>query len=94
VELVLAKSFSKELKKCPSYIQKQVFEVLEIAEKSSDIYDIPGCEALKGTQNKGYFKIRVGDWRIGLRYHDGQIHILHFITVASRGDIYKHFPPK
>ena len=94
MEIILAKSFSKELKKCPHYIQKQAFEVLEIAEKSDTIYDIPGCEELSGKQNKGYFRIRVGDWQIGLKFENGQIHILHFITIASRGDVYKHFPPK
>lgn len=94
MEITLTKSFSKELKKCPNYIQKQAFEVLEIAEKSSNIYDIPGCEEMKGKQNKGFYKIRVGDWRIGLKYINGQIHILHFITISSRDDVYKHFPPK
>lgn len=43
-------------------------------------------------QKKGgnYYRIRIGQWRIGIEYIDPEIIV---ITVLSRGNIYKHFPP-
>ncbi|MBX9782631.1 MAG: hypothetical protein K2X48_04970 [Chitinophagaceae bacterium] len=42
-------------------------------------------------QKKGesYYRIRVGDWRIGLEYLHPKIIV---ITVLHRGTIYKKFP--
>jgi len=94
MELRFTKSFLKEIKRCPLYIQKQTNAVLSIAENASNINEVPGCQELKGKNNKGYYKIRVGDWRIGLKYENNKIHILHVLTIEPRGDIYKNFPPK
>ena len=44
-------------------------------------------------QKKGenYFRIRLGDWRIGTQYVNPKIIL---ITILSRGNIYKQFPSK
>ena len=94
MELVIEKAFVKELKRCPDYIQKQVAVVLNTIQAVQQIMDIPDCSLIQGKGNKEYYRIRVGGYRIGLKYHDGTVKIVAIITIQSRGDIYKKFPPK
>ena len=93
MELVLEKTFVKELKRCPDYIQKQVANVLKTIYTANHISEIPDCSLIQGKGNKEYYRIRVGGYRIGLRYDNGAIKIIFMLTIASRGDIYKKFPP-
>lgn len=91
MELTYKKSFIKELKRVPASIQKQagdVFNKLVIAKKSEN----SGVDFTKmHGQNANYFRIRIGSYCIGCEYVEPNIVI---ITIMSRGDIYKHFPPK
>ena len=48
---------------------------------------IPNLGKLKGYRN--YYKIRFGDYRVGLRYEDDT---LIFERVLHRKDIYKYYP--
>lgn len=85
-------SFVKELKKLPPKIQLSVYEVLkklriaESLEKSGT--DYKKMEGLK--KGESFYRVRVGQWRIGIEYLHPAVII---ITVLSRGDIYKSFPP-
>lgn len=94
MELIIEKTFVKELKRCPDYIQKQVAAVLNTIDVAQIILEIPDCTLMQGKGNKEYYRIRVGGYRIGLKYHDGLIKIISIITIQSRGDIYKKFPLK
>ncbi|WP_026630428.1 type II toxin-antitoxin system RelE family toxin [Dyadobacter alkalitolerans] len=94
MELVVEKTFVKELKRCPNYIQRQVAVVLNTIKVVDHIMDIPDCSLLQGKGNKEYYRIRVGGYRIGLKYDGGTIKIVSIITIQSRGDIYKKFSPK
>jgi len=93
MEITIRNSFVKELKRLPPKTQTAVREVL---------YTLQGSESLEASrldykpmegQRKGenYYRIRVGQWRIGIEYIKPQVIV---ITVLSRGNIYKHFPPK
>lgn len=94
MELILERSFLKELKRCPVFVQKQVDSVLESIVRATDITHVPDCSAMQGKGNKEYYRIRVGGYRIGLKYKNGVVKIVTIITIQSRGDIYKKFPPK
>jgi mRNA interferase RelE/StbE len=94
MELILEKSFLKELKRCPLFLQKQVDSLLESIVQATDITHVPDCSAMQGKGNKAYYRIRIGGYRIGLKYENGIIKIITIITIQSRGDIYKKFPPK
>ncbi|MCE7063989.1 type II toxin-antitoxin system RelE/ParE family toxin [Dyadobacter sp. CY326] len=94
MELVVEKAFVKELKRCPDYIQRQVSVVLNNIKAVQNIMDIPDCSLIQGKGNKEYYRIRVGGYRIGLKHQEGTIKIVSIITIQSRGDIYKKFPPK
>ena len=92
MEVVVARSFLKDLRSKPKSVAKSVEELitqLEIAvslEKSGvDFKKIEG-------QKKGehYYRIRMGEWRIGVEYINPKIII---IRILARGDAYKHFPP-
>jgi mRNA interferase RelE/StbE len=42
-------------------------------------------------KDENYYRIRIGQWRIGIEVIEPRVVI---ITILSRGDVYKHFPPK
>ena len=99
MELTVRKSFIKELRKLPSKIQQSVRESLEALEQATDL-ETSGVDYkyLEG-QKKGqhYYQIRVGGWRMGIEYTppvNEQSAAAVVITILSRGDIYKKFPPK
>ncbi|MFC0182366.1 mRNA interferase RelE/StbE [Pseudarcicella hirudinis] len=88
----VSKGFIKELKKCPKQIQKGVIEILEELEKVDSVMDIKNVKKLNGYDT--FYRIRIGSYRIGLEIEDGVIKIVWILTILSRGDIYKKFPPK
>ncbi|MCF0060341.1 type II toxin-antitoxin system RelE/ParE family toxin [Dyadobacter chenwenxiniae] len=88
MELVFEKAFVKELKRCPDYIQRQGAIVLNTIRAVEHIMDIPDCSLIQGKGNNAYYRIHVGGYRIGLKYHEGTIKIVSIITMQSRGDIY------
>lgn len=94
MELILEKTFVKELKRCPAFVQKQVDAVLESIVRAADITHVPDCSVMQGKGNEEYYRIRIGGYRIGLKYKDGVIKVVTIIPIQSRGDIYKKFPPK
>lgn len=93
MKLIIKKSFSKNLKKTPPYIQKQILEILKILNECENLetsgVDYIEMEGQKKDEN--YFRIRVGGYRIGIELVEPSIIV---ITILPRGDIYKKFPPK
>ena len=82
------RKFLKELSKIPKKERERVEKlVFEDVESYTDLFQIQNIGKLKGYTD--YFKIRVGDYRIGLKYSDD---ILTFERILHRKDIYKVFP--
>jgi mRNA-degrading endonuclease RelE of RelBE toxin-antitoxin system len=99
MEITLRKSFIKELRKLPSKIQQKVMEILDQLEQANDMessgVEYKYMEGQKKEQN--YYRIRVAGWRMGLEYippTDENMATAIIVTILSRGDIYKKFPPK
>jgi mRNA interferase RelE/StbE len=65
----------------------RVKEVIETAERVSSPSEIPNLKKLKG--GGSYFRLRVGDYRMGLALVDDT---LIFVRLLDRKDIYKYFP--
>lgn len=85
--------FKKDLKSAHKNIQRKVFEVIDKLE-AADRLETSGldCKKMEGQKSReSYYRIRIGDWRIGLEYIHPNITLLR---VLSRGEIYKSFPPK
>lgn len=61
--------------------------MIEQIEQAADLQSIPHVKRL--TSDGAYFRIRVGDYRIGLLYEEATITLVRFL---HRRDIYKYFP--
>lgn len=82
------KSFLRDLKKIKdAAVLDAVQSVLEAVDKAKSSQEIPELKKLSG--EKDYFRIRVSDYRIGVRITNAGI---EFIRCLSRKDIYRFFP--
>lgn len=85
--------FRKDLKSAHINVQRKVLEVIEKLEAAQNL-DSSGLDYRKmegQRSHENYYRIRIGDWRIGIEYiHPG----VTLLRVLSRGEIYKSFPPK
>ncbi len=92
MEVIIKKSYLKDLKKVPKPIFIAADYVIDKL-KSSTSLENSGVDCIKMEgQKKGenYYRIRIGDWRMGIEYVKPGIII---ICILSRGTIYKKFPP-
>lgn len=82
------KSFLKDLAKIPKpnrhQIEKYVFDIMP---STNNFHDLLRIEKLQGY--KTFYKIRFGDYRVGLRKLKND---LIFERVLHRKDIYKFYP--
>ena len=88
MKVLVNKKFLKELTTLP---EKERTKIEKFVFKDTANYlmlsQIPNLGKLKGYRN--YYKIRFGDYRVGLRYEDDT---LIFERVLHRKDIYKYYP--
>lgn len=68
-------------------IRKKVEKVILEVENAGALSEVKNLKKLKGETE--YFRIRIGDYRIGLYVENG---IIEFATMDHRKDIYKRFP--
>lgn len=88
MKLLIKDSFQKEVKKYKNEkLLKQVGETLEKIKLCKHIWDIGDVKLMQGSKN--FFRIRVGDFRIGIKIEDETVFIIKF---ATRGNFYKNFP--
>jgi mRNA interferase RelE/StbE len=66
---------------------QRVKESIEGVEKADSLSDLPNLTKLKGAKN--YFRLKLGDYRIGLALEDDTVAFVRFL---DRKDIYKYFP--
>ena len=93
MEIIFKKSFIKNLPQTPKHVQDNVEKIIKILE-AADNLESSGLEVkrIEGqNKNEGYYRIRVGDWRIGVKYIKPDIILM---TILHRGTIYKKWPPK
>lgn len=82
------KSFERDLRRIRDRnILNRVKTLLLELEDADGLDSVADVKAMKGFP--GYFRIRIGDYRMGLRRTDSGVRILRFL---SRGDIYRKFP--
>ena len=65
----------------------RIADIIEHIEDCNSLSEIPNIKKLKGTND--CFRIRIGDYRIGLRAKSDEIKLIRFL---NRKDIYKKFP--
>lgn len=88
MNILVNRVFLKELSKLPSKERNRVeiFLFKEVENFTSPV-QIPNFQKLKGYKN--YYKIRFGDYRIGLKMENDT---LYFERILHRKDIYKFYP--
>ena len=83
------KAFYKSLSKLKNpVVSNKIEEVIEIVQRSQSIKEIPQIKKLRGFSH--YYRIRLGDYRLGIEQEDSQS--VRFRVIAHRKDIYKYFP--
>ncbi|MFV9506246.1 MAG: type II toxin-antitoxin system RelE family toxin [Oscillochloridaceae bacterium umkhey_bin13] len=88
MKLIFRRSFAKDLKKIRQKTLLQAVQaVLEQIEQSISLDEIPNIKHL--TSEGPYYRIRIGDYRLGLFVEDDTITVVRFL---HRRDIYRYFP--
>jgi mRNA interferase RelE/StbE len=82
------KSFLKDLKKLKDkQLKELIFDCIVQVEAVQHLGQIRNLKKLTGYDD--YFRIRIGDYRIGLKIEN---EIVYFVVFEHRKDIYKEFP--
>jgi mRNA-degrading endonuclease RelE of RelBE toxin-antitoxin system len=88
MEVIYQESLEKDIKKIKD---KKVLNALKKTflklEESDNLFEISNVKKMSGHSRA--YRIRIGDYRLGIYYSDTIVTIMHF---AKRGDIYKLFP--
>lgn len=88
MELEFRASFLKDVKRIKqAAVKKKITAVIIESQKAITLLDLKNVKKLEGTNN--YYRIRVGDYRIGVKLQDKK---LIFMRCLNRKDIYRYFP--
>ena len=87
MEIIITKTFEKQLRLVPKYIRESAIAVLEALETAKNVTEIKDLKKLSGYTN--YYRIRIGNYRMGLQIINPKIIV---VTILHRGTIYKLFP--
>jgi len=82
------KSFARDLKKIKDDgLRDRVRQVIEQVEAATELQSIADLKKLSG--EGAFFRIRIGDYRIGLAIEGETI---EFVRCLPRRDLYRYFP--
>lgn len=82
--IIIKKKAKKFIDKLPKNERKRIALEIEQLPNGEDI------KRLKGENNKGLFRLRVGDYRIIYSVDNGEL-IVYAIDAGNRGEIYKRY---
>ncbi|PSN16185.1 plasmid stabilization protein [filamentous cyanobacterium CCT1] len=82
------KTFEKDLRKIREQaLLGKIKSIIEATEAAETLDEVANIKKLKGED--GYFRIRLGDYRIGLFLQD---EVLLFVRILHRKEFYRYFP--
>jgi mRNA interferase RelE/StbE len=89
VNIEFKKSFARDLKKKAHGIKlrSRVKEIIHEVDNAESPYEIKNIKKLKAEGD--YYRIRLGDYRIGLKIEDNTVFFVRFL---HRNEIYRYFP--
>lgn len=89
MNILYAKRFSKDLDaiRHESKIKKHLLDMIGQIKRVDVLSDISGVKKIEGSQ--GYYRIRVGDYRLGIKVTENDIEMIRFL---HRKEIYRRFP--
>ena len=85
--LTFRKTFFHDLQKVPPKLQTKIRNTLSLP--IFDPFSIPQLKKLQG--HPGKYRIRFGDFRVGLEI-DHEAHVIHIMRVGHRREFYRSFP--
>ncbi|MBN2789434.1 MAG: type II toxin-antitoxin system RelE/ParE family toxin [Candidatus Delongbacteria bacterium] len=88
MKILFETSFAKDLKNInDSKVFSKVKDLIAEVKQADNLADINNVKKLHGS--KDYFRIRLGNYRIGFELSEDTI---IFVRILHRKDIYKRFP--
>lgn len=89
MELEFRNSFLKDLKRIKqTAVKKKITAVIDESRKATSLLNLKNVKKLEGSN--AYYRIRVGDYRIGVKLQDEK---LIFMRCLNRKDIYRSIVP-
>jgi mRNA interferase RelE/StbE len=83
-------AFKKSARRLDAQTRSELAQIVAQIETANSIADLPNLKDMKGGKNKGFYRIRFGEYRLGIFLTDEGDVILR--EVGPRGDFYKMFP--
>ena len=88
MNVLIDKTFEKDTKKIKDKkLLERIADIIEQVQACDSSDDIKKLKKLRGTHR--YFRIRLGNYRIGLSIQENTVDFIRFLP---RKDIYKYFP--
>ena len=88
MKTLFERSFGRDLKKIKDKrLLKQLRKVIDQVEAAASLSEITNLKKMQGFD--AYYRIRVGDYRVGIEVLEGQV---IFVCFLNRKDIYRYFP--
>lgn len=89
MKVLYTKGFSKDLDGIihNASLKKRLLDILEKLQQIDSPQDMKGIRKIQGYGE--YYRIRIGDYRLGIKITRNCIEVLRFL---HRKDIYKNFP--
>jgi mRNA interferase RelE/StbE len=81
-------SFAKDLEKIKNKkLTARVRQVIDRVERAQSLQEVENLKKLRGGDR--YYRIRIGDYRIGLAVEGNTVTFVRFL---HRSDVYRYFP--
>ncbi|MCI0393910.1 MAG: type II toxin-antitoxin system RelE/ParE family toxin [Chloroflexi bacterium] len=88
MNVAFKRSFARDLKPIKDKaLLKRVQEIIEEVERADTLSELSSVKKLQGSDH--YYRIRLGDYRIGLLVTGDTVTFVRFL---HRKDIYRYFP--
>ncbi|MFN8336616.1 MAG: type II toxin-antitoxin system RelE/ParE family toxin [Cyclobacteriaceae bacterium] len=88
MKVAFKKSFLKSIERLrDKRLKTSILKAISQVEAATEVQKISSIKKLTGFST--YYRIRIGDYRVGLHIADN---VVTFVTVDHRRDIYKNFP--
>lgn len=88
MKIEFKKSFEKDLLNIlDADLYQRIQQVIAEVETAENLREIRNVKKLKGEED--YYRIRVGDYRVGIKLNDG---VAYFVRILHRKEIYRNFP--